>query len=106
MSKKTIEDDLNNKWYKKYLLQKEKLKKKYNPKIFKDEQKFRDSRDKNGIDKDNVQYKKYISELMDIICKADSPYQMFLWDTLPTYERDIRNYISTGKRSSTYKENQ
>ena len=37
MSKKTTKEDLDNVYYKKYLLQKEKLKKKYNPKIFKDE---------------------------------------------------------------------
>lgn len=102
MSKKTTKEDLDNVYYKKYLLQKEKLKKKYNPKIFKDEQKFRDSRDTDGIDKDNKEYKKYISELMDIICKADSPYQKFVWDTLPNYEQTLRDHISRDKKSTAY----
>jgi len=102
MSKKTIESDFDNEHYQEYLLQKEKLKQKYDKDMFIGNGDT--IRNVKATEKHNIDYRRYVSQLMDIICKPNSPYQKFVWETLPEYERLKRDYITHTKKTSIYKE--
>jgi|TARA_R110002126_G_C10265563_1_gene483500 hypothetical protein len=81
--------------YRKYKIQKDKLKAKYPPTLFA-KGGFNNRTKELATDKERKLYKEYIEKLMDIILKPNSHYQKYIWDTLSPSQKAFRELVSKG----------
>ena len=80
--------------YRKYKIQKDKLKAKYPPSLFMGI--YEGKRKVRCTTEERELYIEYIGKLMDIILKPNSHYQKYIWDTLSSSQKEFRELVSKG----------
>ncbi len=91
---------IKNENYIKYYTEKNKIKSKYPPSLFKVKS-SRDTPTENEVE----EFRKYLKEITDLMFSADSHFQNFIWEMIPDYkvlqmERKING--RTNKSKITY----
>lgn len=86
-----------NKFYKKYELQKEDIKKKYPRTIFTDDLGVNPT---YGSSEERRLYNEYLKEIGDLLFKPNGYYQQFIWDTMPENEKLVMERRARGKMSN------
>tara|TARA_R110000765_G_scaffold385142_2_gene476945 strand:- start:1074 stop:1397 length:324 start_codon:yes stop_codon:yes gene_type:complete len=97
---KTLKGRAENKHYKKYIIQKEKLKAKYPSSLFERGDQGRCMIRTNP--EEQLLWNSYIKKLLDIIFKNNGHFQRFLWDVLPEQEKIKRDYLTKPSKSPYY----
>lgn len=92
---------LENKYYKRFLKQKEKIKEKYPEDLW-----FRPSGSKNTLNKNynnHHLWKEYIKEVSDLMWEPNGWYQQFVWDCISESEKIImRRRATSNKKGAKY----
>ena len=88
----------NNKYYKKFLKQKEKIKEKYPPHLFEIPTSYSEMRKFKGSE-EQLLWKQYIKELGDLMFQPNGWFQKFTWDVMS--DSDKRDMMQRAK-ANTY----
>jgi len=96
---KENEDYKENKYYKKYLIQKERILKKYEDVIDNTPPRSGPVFEPPYTEKERNRHRKYLKELSNLLFKSNGNFQKFMWDTLTEQERGIQEQIINGRKN-------
>ncbi len=97
----TTENDeyKDNNYYKKYLLQKERILKKYDDVIDNSPPRSGPVFDPPYTEKERNRHRKYLKEISNLLFKTNGNFQKFLWDTIPEVEKLQQEQIINGRKN-------
>jgi len=94
----------DNKYYKKFLVQKNKIKQKYPPHLFEMPSSYNLMRKFKGSE-EQLLWKQYIKELGDLMFQPNGWYQKFTWDIMSESDKELMDQkakANTYGRTSTF----
>jgi len=96
---KENEDYKENKYYKKYIIQKEKIVEKYIDVIDNSPVRSGPVFEPPYTQKERNRHRKYLKELSNLLFKKNGNFQKFMWDTLTEGEKLQQEQIINGRKN-------
>jgi hypothetical protein len=93
------EDYKENKYYKKYLIQKEKIVSKYSDVIDNTPPRSGPVFEPPYTEKERNRHRKYLKEISNLLFKNNGNFQKFMWDTLSEVEKLQQEQIINGRKN-------
>jgi hypothetical protein len=94
-----------NKYYKKYEVERDKIKEKYKD-IIVGNVSYAGKPPKGGYppytDKERNKHRKYLKELGDLMYKSNGNFQKFIWDDLSQVDKEARERTARGRKRYEY----